>query len=299
MTPKDHHRFSRVGVGLNDPARLAHGGDNDGGRLTRFVGGVGLLVMITWAAALMGWLSVAGGMADDLAVSARPVAQKARWTQSWWMPRHQAKVARLHRGAVDLLMIGDSITQGWETAGADVWRRYYRHRRAVNLGFKGDCTEHVLWRLINGELEGIAPRLAVVMIGTNNSGHGRQPKDTAEGIKRIVQELRQRLPQTKILLLAIFPVGPTPDNPIRQANRQVNRIIADFDDGQSVYFRNINGVFLGTRGHLSRAVMPDWLHPNAEGYRRWALGMEPIVSRLMGDQALTPESGRWPTATLP
>jgi beta-glucosidase len=214
------------------------------------------------------------------------------------MPRHEAKVARLRRGGVGLLMIGDSITHGWEAAGREVWRHYYAHRRAVNLGFNGDRTEHALWRLMNGELEGIAPRLAVVMIGTNNSGEGRSPEDTVAGIRRIVQELHWRLPTTKILLLAIFPTGAAPDNKVRQANRRVNQRIASLHDGRRVFFLDINHVFIDRQLNLSRTVMPDLLHPNAEGYRRWAEGMEPMVHRLMGDEAVPPLVGR-PSGSIP
>ena len=123
--------------------------------------------------------------------------------------------ARVKQGNVDLIFIGDSITHGWEEAGKDVWQKFYGKRNAVNLGIGGDQTQHVLWRLDHGNIDGISPKLAVIMIGTNNAGSGQQPEQIAEGIKAIVEQLRAKLPETKILLLAIFPRGA--DNKIRFA----------------------------------------------------------------------------------
>ena len=125
------------------------------------------------------------------------------------MPRHEAKLAeRKAMGKVDLLMIGDSITHGWEDTGKQTWDKYYANRNALNLGFSGDRTEHVIWRFQNGAIDDIDPKLAVIMIGTNNTGHRQENAEhTAVGIKRIIYELQIRLPETKILLLGIFPRG--------------------------------------------------------------------------------------------
>lgn len=128
--------------------------------------------------------------------------------RDWWMPRHRAILDRLAQGNVDLLMIGDSITHGWEQRGKEIWDEYYAPRKAVNLGFSGDRTENVLWRLENGELENIQPKLAVLMIGTNNSGgETYSAEQIADGIKAIVCTLRTKLPNTKVLILGIFPRG--------------------------------------------------------------------------------------------
>ena len=135
----------------------------------------------------------------------RPANVGEAVSAGWWIKRHAAKVARIKRGGVDLLMIGDSITHWWEHDGKQVWRRYYGKRKAVNLGFSGDRAVNVLWRLRHGEVAGISPKLAVLMIGTNNAGAGATPARTAAAIGAVVAELRQRLPSTKVLLLAIFP----------------------------------------------------------------------------------------------
>ena len=228
-----------------------------------------------------------------LALLAAPaIAQKAENTAvvpvpregARWTNRHQAMNERVAKGNVDLLMIGDSITHGWEGSGRKVWEKYYAGRNAFNIGFSGDRTENVLWRLQNKAVEGISPKLAVVMIGTNNAGHRQDdPADTAAGIEAIVKELRKRLPETKILLLAIFPRGATPDDKLRKLNDATNEIIAKLDDGEHVHFLNINDTFLTDDGTLTKEVMPDLLHPQEKGYQMWAEAMEPSVKKLMGE----------------
>ena len=181
-------------------------------------------------------------------------------------------------------MIGDSITHGWESGGKATWEKYYAGRNAVNLGFSGDRTEQVIWRLQHGEVDGISPKLCVIMIGTNNTGHRQDPADeTALGIQYIVEELRKRVPDSKILLLAIFPRGETPRDELRQLNDKINARIAGLANNQDVYFLDINHVFLEDRGTLPRSIMPDLLHPGPEGYELWATAMEPMVARLMAD----------------
>lgn len=215
-----------------------------------------------------------------------PAIQPEVQTGDWWMPRHEEKLARIQQGNVDLVMIGDSITHGWETGGKAVWERYYGQRNAVNLGFSGDRTEHVIWRLQHGEVDGISPKLCVVMIGTNNTGHRQDPpEDTALGIEYIVDELRKRLPDSNILLLAIFPRGATRDDDLRRLNDQINRRIAKLADGEHVYFLDISSVFLDDDGTLPRSIMPDLLHPNGEGYKLWAGAMERMVAKLMSDES--------------
>jgi beta-glucosidase len=199
-----------------------------------------------------------------------------------WMPRHKLMNERVKKGNVDLLMIGDSITHGWEGGGKDVWDKYYAKRNAVNLGIGGDQTQHVLWRLEHGNIEGVQPKLAVLMIGTNNAGSGN-PEAIAAGVEAIVAKLRDKLPQTKILILAIFPRGADPKDRLRQVNTKANGIIAKLADGKDVFFLDIGPKFLDKEGRLSRDIMPDLLHPNAKGYAIWAEAIEPSVKKLMGE----------------
>ncbi len=191
--------------------------------------------------------------------------------------------ARAKQGHVDLIMIGDSITHGWEGAGKDVWNKYYGKRHALNLGIGGDQTQHVLWRLDHGNIDGISPKLAVLMIGTNNSG-SNSPEQIAEGVRAIVDKLRAKLPQTKVLVLAIFPRGPDNHDPLRQVNAKANRIISKLADGRTVFYLDIGPKFLQADGTLSHEIMPDLLHPNAKGYEIWAEAIEPTVAKLMGEK---------------
>ena len=213
----------------------------------------------------------------------QPEVQTADWAQSWWGKRHEEKLAeKKARGQIDLLMIGDSITHGWEVAGKETWEKYYASRKALNLGFSGDRTEQVLWRLQHDEVEGISPQLAIIMIGTNNAGH-RQEKsaDTAAGVKAILDELHTRLPKTKCLVLAIFPRGEKPDDTLRQLNAATNKIVATYADDERVFFLDINERFLDQDGTLPASIMPDRLHPNEKGYAIWAEAMEPTVEKLL------------------
>ncbi len=200
-----------------------------------------------------------------------------------WMARHESFNARVKKGNVDLLMIGDSITHGWEGSGREVWAKYYGDRNAVNLGIGGDRTQHVLWRLENGNIDGISPKLAVLMIGTNNCG-SNTPEEIAEGVEAIVKKLRAELPKMKVLILAIFPRGENDAHGGRQVNMKANKLMAKLADGQMVHFLDINGAFLTDDRILTREIMPDLLHPREKGYGIWAEAMEPTVAKLMGEK---------------
>ncbi len=200
------------------------------------------------------------------------------------MPQHERNVARVRQGSVDLLMIGDSITQGWRDEGRRVWEHYYGQRRAVNLGFNSDRTEQVLWRLQHGEIDGIHPKVAVVMIGTNNSGTRKDPpEETSAGVQAIVTLLRARLPETKILLLGIFPRGATATDSLRQLNRAINDRLRGLANGRDVLYQDLGHLFVDREGRLDTRLMPDLLHPNEAGYRAWAEGMEPQLKALLGE----------------
>ena len=135
-----------------------------------------------------------------------------RLGEQWWRERHEQKVAVTKAGNVELAFLGDSITHSWEGGGKKAWDHYYAGRRAADFGFSGDRTEHVLWRLENGEVEGIKPKVAVLMIGTNNLGNKESVEDTIAGVKAVVKSLRDKLPETKVLLLAVFPRGAKADD---------------------------------------------------------------------------------------
>jgi beta-glucosidase len=201
------------------------------------------------------------------------------------MPRHESFNERAKQGNVDLVLIGDSITQGWEGNGAkDVWAKYYTKRNAMNLGIGGDRTQHVLWRLDHGNVDSISPKLAVLMIGTNNSnGSDNTAEEIGAGITAIVKKLREKLPQTKVLILAIFPRGPMP-NPQREKNAKASEIASTVADNKMVFFLDIGPKFLDPDGTLTKEIMPDYLHLSPAGYEIWASATEPMVAKLMGEK---------------
>lgn len=220
--------------------------------------------------------------ADYRQASVTPEPLNEWWSLDWWMPRHEKKLQDIKSRKIDLVFIGDSITEGWEKSGAPVWEKFYAKRNAIALGFGGDRTENVLWRLQHGEVDSIDPKVVVMMLGTNNTGLRHEaPELIAKGIKRDLDELRQRLPNSKILLLAIFPRDEKPDGGARLNNEKVNAQLAAFADNQHIFFLDINKVFLDEQGVLAKDIMPDLLHPNEKGYNLWANAMEPTLQRLL------------------
>lgn len=222
-------------------------------------------------------------VSEPLSIQAQVL--NATWAIEWWMPRHEEKLlVKNQMEKVDLVFLGDSITHAWENKGKQVWQQNYAKRNALNLGFSGDRTENVLWRLQHGEVSGIDPKLLVLMIGTNNTGHRQdKPEETALGIKHILDLLKSQLPNTKVLLLAIFPRGASVEDPLRKINDDINNIIKAYDDAKRVHYLDINHIFLDENGNLSQSVMQDFLHPNEDQYKLWAEAMEPKITALMAE----------------
>jgi lysophospholipase L1-like esterase len=199
---------------------------------------------------------------------------------------HESFLKRGKEGPVGLLFLGDSITEGWGRA-KDVWEKYYGSYQPANFGIGGDRVEHVLWRIENGELEGLQPKVTVIMIGTNNTSTNTAP-EIAAGVRKLVGEVRAKLPKTKVLLLAVFPRGPrtADENVKKDAEKKmaiindINQDIAKLDDGQNVKFLDIGPKFL-VNGAIPMDVMPDQLHPNAKGYQIWADAMQPTLEQML------------------
>jgi lysophospholipase L1-like esterase len=213
--------------------------------------------------------------------------------EGWWMKLHERFLERAKKGDVDLLFLGDSITQGWNDN--EIWKRYYGPRRAANFGIGGDRTQHVLWRIEHGELEGTHPRVVVLMIGTNNAG-ANSAEEISAGIKAIVKELHERLPESKVLLLGAFPrayrprdtpknATPVPLKPDAASEKltAVNKEISKLDDGSTITYLDIGKAFLNDEGLISPEIMPDYVHLSAKGYRKWADAMEPTLWRLLDE----------------
>lgn len=209
-----------------------------------------------------------------------------------FLKKHGAILARGKSGPVGLLFLGDSITERWHIA-PHIWEAYYGKYQPANFGIGGDRTQHVIWRIEHGELDGIAPKVTVLMLGTNNS-LDFNAEEIAAADRKIVGMIRARLPDTKILVLGIFPRGPRDRNghPITPAHVEeaarrmqtidaANRELAKLDDGKTIRFLNINDVFLGQDGRIPHSIMPDQLHPGPAGYQLWADAMQPLLESML------------------
>ena len=217
-----------------------------------------------------------------------PVTQNRDWKNYDWVKRHESIVSLMRSRPPELVFLGDSITHFWGGEPADarlrgpaVWDKYYGARKAINIGYGWDRTENVLWRLRNGEIDGISPKVVVVMIGTNNASINTE-EEIAAGITAICDELYLRLPRTKILLLGIFPRGAKPDA-MRPKLTAINSLISGLDGKRNVSYLDIGKVFIESDGSISPSIMNDYLHPTAAGYERWAEAMEPMLKKLLGE----------------
>ena len=209
----------------------------------------------------------------------------------FWLNRFDEINRRIEQGNIDLLFVGDSITHFWEgtiypadsephgTAGQVVWDEYYSQRNAVNIGIGGDKIEHILWRLDNGNIDGISPKLIVLLAGTNNV-EDNTAAEIADGIVAIIDKLQLKLPDSKILLLSIFPRGEHPNDLRKILANASDTAAARIADRDKVFYMDIAANFLSNDGILRPDIMPDALHPNEQGYRIWAESIEPIVSQL-------------------
>jgi lysophospholipase L1-like esterase len=196
--------------------------------------------------------------------------------------------AKAAPGDYDIEFIGDSITQGWETRGSNVWNQFYGHRKAINMGVSGDRTEHVLWRFEQGQLDGIKAKVAVLMIGTNNSNKNKDgtdaytDSDILEGVVAIVNQIRTRQPDTKIILLGIFPRAKT-FSPQRGRLLEINQVLAKLDDGKNIFYIDFGSQYVELDGSISKGIMADALHPGEAGYKIWANAIEPKLKQLLGE----------------
>lgn len=201
---------------------------------------------------------------------------------TWWQ-RQQAEAAAAARDGVDLLFLGDSLTEAWPETGKETWEKYFVGLKAASCGIGGDTTQNVIWRLTHGGLGVLRPRVVVLLIGTNNLGnHQDSPASVVRGVKAVVAQLGRSFPNAKILVLGIFPVGPTPADPGRAKVAAVNAALPALADGDTIFHRDIGAVFLEPDGSIATDVMPDFLHLSPEGYRRWAEAIVPTVRDWLG-----------------
>lgn len=195
--------------------------------------------------------------------------------------RHHRLLAVTRRGNIDLLFLGDSITDRWPQNGPESWAKFASYRPG-NFGVSGERTENVLWRITNGALDGLNPKVTVILIGTNNIGQCRdeKPEWAANGVKEIVDTVHAKLPNTKILLVSVFPTG-LKSNPNRPRIEQLNQIISKLDDKQMTRFLDIADKFVDEKGEIPPDVMPDKLHPAPKGYDIWYNAMQPLLDEMM------------------
>jgi len=203
-----------------------------------------------------------------------------------WVKRHEGYLEEAKKGPYDVIFLGDSITDGWHGGGRAIFTQCYAPLHTLNLGIGGDRTEHVLWRLDNGEVDGLKPKVVVLMIGTNNSGNTAEA--ITRGVTAVVKDLRTKLPEAKILLLAIFPRGAEANTPIREKLATVNTAIAKLDDGSHVKYLDIGKAFLNDSGAITKDVMRDFLHPSTYGYVLWAKAMNPTLAEMLGEKITEP-----------
>src|SRR5437763_12007200 len=244
-------------------------------------------MLIATVALVLTLVVVQRARADDDAAKGKPTPcvpqQKDPNRHTQFM---KDKAEALNKGPVQLVFIGDSITDAWRGGEQhklymERWGKY----NPLNLGICGDKTEHVLWRLEHGELDGLrqGTKLVVMMIGTNNLGNPPRatPEDTARGVECLVKTIRQKLPESKLLLLGVFPRGKAPGDPFRAQIKTVNDMISKLDDGKNVKYLDIGRKFLSKDDSLSKDIMPDALHPNAAGYQIWADAIGPAVDEMI------------------
>ncbi|HSN69670.1 MAG TPA: GDSL-type esterase/lipase family protein, partial [Thermoanaerobaculia bacterium] len=195
------------------------------------------------------------------------------WQASRFEERHRENLARGGSGPIGVLFLGDSITEGWFWGGnREIWDASFGAMQPANFGIGGDQTQHVLWRIDHGELDGLAPRVVVLMIGTNNIGY--PAAEIQKGVHAIVRRIREKVPESRLLLLGIFPRGADPADPqvaeMRAKIDLVNASLAALADGDRVRYLDLGPRLMERNGTLAPSIMPDALHLSAAGYRIWA-----------------------------
>jgi len=209
-----------------------------------------------------------------------------------WLARHAGFVAEAGRGGIDVVFLGDSITDGWRTVGRVLWDEHFAPLHAANFGIDGDRTQHVLWRIDHGTLDGLAPKVVVMMLGTNNTGEERTGgvRNTTEeaiaGVEAVVARIVQRLPNSRILLLALFPRS-TPESAHRAQIKIINTALAKLADGDRIHYLDIGAVLVGADGRISPYIMPDLLHPTEAGYALWAAALKEPLTRLLAQPPIS------------
>ncbi len=214
------------------------------------------------------------------AVNIKPRTQAYPWmTIERWKRMHEDQLALADKGNVDLMFLGDSITEGWPR---DIWDASFGAYKPGNFGIGGDNTGNVLWRLQDKRMARLSPKTIVLLIGVNNFGLcDEKPEQVFAGIKAVVAALRKQYPDARILLNAVLPTGELPKSERRQNVVALNKMVATLDDGRHVVFRDYGASFVRPDGSIGTDIMGDHLHLTQKGYAIWADAMLPDVKKLM------------------
>jgi lysophospholipase L1-like esterase len=206
-----------------------------------------------------------------------------------WHARHKDVLKVKDEIKPEIVLIGDSITHFWggEPAGPrkngpKAWADAFGKKRVLNMGFGWDRTQNVLWRLDNGEFEGLRPKYVVLNIGTNNfsgtkNARASTPAEVAEGIKAICARIAAKSPETKIILMGVFPRGASPKDGFRPKITALNELLAAFAKEKGMTFLDLGAKMLEPDGTLSREIMGDSVHPTEKGYAIWAAALKDVL----------------------
>ena len=208
-----------------------------------------------------------------------------------WEERHEAVMKTKVAIDPEIVLIGDSITHFWGgqpdggklgNRGSETWEQLFGQRRVLNLGFGWDRTQNGLKRIALGELDGLKPKVIVLHIGTNNLAQtencrANTPAEIAAGIGAIIEQVQAKCPGAKIILMGIFPRGEKPEDPKRAVLREINALLAPLGQRPGVTFLDITSHWLAADGSISKAIMPDFLHPNQKGYAVWAEALKAVL----------------------
>ena len=213
-------------------------------------------------------------------VSGAPASIVARENQRLigWAGKHSSFVKRARGGHVGLLFLGDSITTGM-SFHRDLLAKCFGKYNVEAFGIPGDRTENLLWRLNEGELDGIKPQVIVVLIGTNNLAADRN-QDVVLGVRAVLADVQRLQPTSKIVLLGILPRGESANDPVRLRIKQINEQLKQFADNQQIWYVDLGDRLLLKDGSLAAAVEPDFLHPSRRGFELMYEGLQPTIDRL-------------------
>jgi lysophospholipase L1-like esterase len=207
---------------------------------------------------------------------------------------HAQLLEKAKQGRIDVYFSGDSITRRWGATDYPQflanWNQNFRGWNAADFGWGADLTQHILWRLTNGELDGVNPKIIVLLAGTNNVGNAApagsddaRVADVTRGLTAIVDVMRAKAPGATIVVTAIFPRN---DNiAVMPTINRINDNLAKLADGRKIRYLNINDKLADGSGRLFDGMMGDGLHPTLRGYQVWADALKPIFTELLGPPA--------------